>query len=76
MANITKETTLRDYVIFDQRPAFCYGGGHKFNAYPTFGRPWSSTCELLPPDVCNYAVVQAVSKPEAVKEARKRWSES
>ena len=64
----------REYVIYDARPAYCYGGGHKFNAYPTFGKPWEEVRELLPPDVCNYARVMAESKPAAVREAARRWA--
>ena len=63
----------REYVIFDSRPAFQYGGGHKFNAYPTFNKPWSDVREILPPDVCNYARIIAPDKPSAIREARKRW---
>ena len=63
----------RKYCIYDSRPAYCYGGGHKFNAFPTFNQPWEAVRELLPPDVCNYTVVAAPNKAEAVKEARRRW---
>lgn len=72
---ITEEFMPRQYVIFDSRPAYCYGGGHHFNAYPTFNRPWTKIRELLPPDVCNYALFDSESKPQAIKEAKRRWKE-
>ena len=64
---------MREYVIYDYKPAFCYRGGHKINAFPTFGKLWPELRELLPPDVCLYAIVHATNKPHALKIARERW---
>ena len=63
----------REYVIFDTKPAYHHGGGHHFNAYQTYNRPWDLVCEMLPPDVCNYDLFDGPSKPLAVKEAKRRW---
>jgi len=64
----------REYIIYDSRPAYCFGGGHKFNAFPTHNQPWEVVREFLPADVCNYARTIAENKPAAVKEAKRRWA--
>ena len=64
---------MKEYAIYDYKPAFCYGGGHKVNAFPTFGKTWLELREFLPPDACKYAIVQATNKSHALKLARERW---
>lgn len=68
------QSNQEEYIMFDYRPPFCYGGGHFFNAFRTHGKPWESVVELLPTEVCNYELVEASSKSDAVRLAKRRWA--
>ena len=67
-----KIDTRREYIIFDDRPAYPVGG-HRVNAYPTFGKPWSVIREWLPPTVCNYSRVFSANRRAAIAKARRLY---
>lgn len=62
---------MREYVIYKDRPPYPSRVQVKYNAYPTFGKPWEELREFLPATIVNYALVAAPNKPAAIAEARR-----
>ena len=66
---------MRQYLIYKDLPPYPSRVRVKFNAYPTFNKPWSKIREFLPSTVSEYALIMARNKPAAVLAAMRRWAE-
>lgn len=64
---------MREYLIYEDRPAYSSRVQVRWNAYLTRASAWSEMREWLPATVSHYELYWAESKPAAVAHAKSIW---